>query len=514
MLPAEERLSKARQLIDRKRYFVLHAPRQTGKTTTIAALVANLNAEGRYTALLASCEEVQAVGDDINRGIALILNQIEKEATDLAEALRPPPPSSVADVDGISQMGDYLGLWAERSPRPVVLFLDEIDSIMGRTLISVLRQLRAGFPDRPDRFPQSVVLVGMRDVRGTVVIPPRSPQGDGQTAEGEVLYLSSLYNIKARSFLLANFTADEVATLLEQHTEETGQRFADAVKAGVFELTQGQPWLVNALAAQLVETEVPDPGATVELDHLEAARETLIRRRDTHLDSLIHRLREPRVRRVIAPLLSGETMLGDRLDDDASYVQDLGLIAPGSGPVRIANPIYHEIIPRALAAVSEPAIPDEAAWYVDEQGRLDTEKLLAGFVEFWLENAEQMLGKQPYAEIAPHLILMAFLQRIVNSGGTISREYALGRKRLDLCIRWPWSGGVQREALELKVWRDRKGDPLKDGRKQLAGYLKKLGLDHGTLVIFNCRSDAKPFDERYERRDVVEEDLKITVLRL
>ncbi|MCP4545444.1 MAG: ATP-binding protein, partial [bacterium] len=142
------------------------------------------------------------------------------------------------------------------------------------------------------------------------------------------------------------------------------------------------------------------------------------------------------------------------------------------------------------------------------------EALLVGFVEFWLENAEEMLEDQPYAEIAPHLILMAFLQRIVNAGGTIVREYALGRKRLDLCVRWPYAGGVQREALELKVWRDRKGDPLKEGRRQLAGYLKKLDLDHGTLIVFNCRSDAPPFVERYERTDVEEQGLRITVLRL
>ncbi|MCP4589658.1 MAG: hypothetical protein GY842_02845 [bacterium] len=109
---------------------------------------------------------------------------------------------------------------------------------------------------------------------------------------------------------------------------------------------------------------------------------------------------------------------------------------------------------------------------------------------------------------------MAFFQRIVNAGGTIVREYALGRKRLDLCVRWPYPGGVQREALELKVWRDRKGDPLKDGRGQLAGYLKKLGLDHGRLIIFNCRSDAPPFEERHEQTQIKEQGLEITVLRL
>ena len=192
----------------------------TGKTTTVAAPAKSLNAEGRYTALLASCEEAQAAGEDINRGIAAILNQIGKKAAGLPEPQRPPPAESVADVDGVSRLGNYLTLWAERSPRPVVLFLDEIDSMMVNTLISVLRQLRAGYPDRPARFPQSVALVGMRDVR------------DYKIAKGEVLHTASPFNIKDRSFLLANLPAEEVATLYEQHT--AGGPSSLGTDAGVF----------------------------------------------------------------------------------------------------------------------------------------------------------------------------------------------------------------------------------------------------------------------------------------
>ncbi len=310
-------------------------------------------------------------------------------------------------------------------------------------------------------------------------------------------------------------TAAEVATRYEQHTAETGQVFTAEVKAGAWELTRGQPWLVNALAQQLVEEEVPDPSTAVEMQHLEAATEALIRRRDTHLDSLIDRLCEDRVRRVIEPILGGALIRGDRIVDTVSYVEDLGLVRRSSdGPLVIANPIYHEIIPRALADEVEISIAHRASWYRAADGRLDMPALLEGFVEFWIENADEMLEDQPYAEIAPHVILMGFLHRIVNAGGSIAREYALGRKRLDLFVRWPYPGGVQREVLELKVWRDRKGDPLPQGRTQLARYLKKLGLDHGTLVIFDCRSDAPPFEERHERTEIEEQDLKITVLRL
>jgi len=502
MLPAEERLSDARELIDLKRYFVLHAPRQTGKTTTVAALVKSLNAEGRYTALLVSCEETQATGEDINRGIGAILKQIEDEAAALAEPLRPQPVRIVADVDGVSRLRVYLMRWAERSPRPLVLFLDEIDSMMGKTLISVLRQLRAGYRHRPARFPQTVALVGMRDVR------------DYKIARDEVLHTASPYNIKDRSFLLANFTAEEVATLLEQHSAETGQLFSDEAKTGIWELTRGQPWLVNALARQLAEVEVPDRTRTITAEHLDVAKEKLIERRETHLDSLIDRLTEPRVERIIAPVLAGEIVIGDRMRDDIAYVEDLGLVDRESGHLQIANPIYHEVIPRALAAETQYTIVHRTEWYLTADGRLDIAALLEGFLEFWRRHGEPMLGNQPYREVAFQLLVMSFLQRITNGGGRIVREYALGRGRMDVVLYWPYEGGVQEEVLELKVWRDGRSDPEAEGLDQLDDYLKTMDLNHGALLIFDRRKAAAPFAERGELSERVHKGRRIRIMRL
>jgi len=509
MLPAAERLAAARRLIDLKRYFVLHAPRQTGKSTTIAALAANLNAEGCYAALLVSCEEAQAAGEDVDRGVGAILQGIEDEAAALPEPLRPPPIRSVEHVDGVSRLRVYLSQWAERSPRPLALFLDEIDSMMGKTLISVLRQLRAGYRHRPGRFPQTVALIGMRDVR------------DYKIAQGEVLHTSSPYNVKDRSFLLANFTAEDVATLLQQHTDETGQIFSGEVKAGVFELTCGQPWLVNALARQLVEDEVPDRHATVELHHLAAAREALIQRRETHLDSLIDRLREDRVRRVIEPIVAADYPFDEVFDDDIQFTKDLGLVVRGdSGTLEIANPIYREVIPRALTAATEAFLPVTRGAYVAEDGSLLFDELIDGFVVFWRRHAEHFLGRQPYSEAAAQLIFMAFLQKITNGGArvglsTIDREYAVGAGRIDLHLRWPLpGGGCQRFGIELKVWRDRQGDPLEEGRDQLADYLERLELSSGTLLIFDQRSDAPQLPKRISREQIEHRGRQITVLRL
>ncbi len=199
----------------------------------------------------------------------------------------------------------------------------------------------------PGHFPHALCLIGLRDVRDR-----RVKRRDGLERVGS----SSPFNIKSDSLTLRNFNAPEVAELYEQHSAETGQRFSTGAKSRAYELTRGQPWLVNMLARLLVEQLVTDRADEIETQHVEIAKEALIRRRDTHLDSLIDRLREDRTRKVIAPILTGDHPADDVLDDDIQFAKDLGPVASGPDGLGIANPIYREIIPRALTAASEPFI--------------------------------------------------------------------------------------------------------------------------------------------------------------
>ncbi|HYU31514.1 MAG TPA: hypothetical protein VEW48_05080 [Thermoanaerobaculia bacterium] len=256
-----------------------------------------------------------------------------------------------------------------------------------------------------------------------------------------------------------------------------------------------------------------DRSLAIEASHIEKAKEILIERRDTHLDSLIDRLREPRVRRVLEPVLAGEFLAPDVLDDDIQFVEDLGLVARSVG-LEIANPIYREIIPRALTAVTQRSFPPIRASFTKDDGTLDVQALLDEFRRFWCQHAEHFLDRQPYSEAAAQLIFMAFLQRVVNGGGFIDREYAVGSGRIDLCVRWPFPGGVQRWAVELKVWRDNRPDPLADGLEQLADYLDRLGLDGGTLILFDLRTQAPPLPERCSQSELEHRGRRMGVLRL
>jgi hypothetical protein len=117
---------------------------------------------------------------------------------------------------------------------------------------------------------------------------------------------------------------------------------------------------------------------------------------------------------------------------------------------------------------------------------------LEAFIRFWRQHGEPLLGSTGYHEIAPHIVLMAFLHRVVNGGGTLEREYAIGRDRMDLCLRY----GKTTLGIELKVWRDKKGDPEAEGIEQLDEYLARLEVKEGWLFVFDRRKNAPPFSDR------------------
>jgi hypothetical protein len=506
MLPPTQRLPELERLIEQRSYFVVHAPRQTGKSTAMLALAQQLTESGRSASVMLSVE----VGSPFNASPSIAEETILDAWYDTArvylpEALRPP-----ADIQAKPgrRIGAMLRQWAETSPSPLAIFIDEIDSLENETLLSVLRQLRDGYPSRPRSFPHSLGLIGLRDVRDYKVASGGSVRG--ASPQENRLNSARPFNIKVRSLTLRDFTAEEVAELYTQHTTETGQVFEPDAIALAYELTQGQPWLVNALAKEIVEEMEIDPTQAITVEDFRRAKDRLIVRQDTHLDSLGERLREPRVRAIIEPMLAGQE-LGEVPDDDRQFLVDLGLIRrdPQGGLV-VANPIYREVIPRTLTGGTQDSLPLIAPTWLTADGALDSDRLLDSFLIFWRQHGEPLLRSAAYHEIAPHIVLMAYLHRVVNGGGTIEREYAIGSDRMDLCLRY----GVTTLGIELKVWRDKRPDPLKKGLEQLDGYIARLGLETGWLVIFDRRSAQPPIEERTAtERATTSSGRMVTVIR-
>ncbi|MCP5046046.1 MAG: ATP-binding protein, partial [bacterium] len=283
------KLNEILTLIHQEKYFVLHAPRQTGKTSYLLALMEYLNKEGKYKVLYANIENVQTARENVEKGIHSLITILSNNAffrlndTFLQENRK----EVIETQDSFSALQYILALWCRQSDKPVVLLIDEIDTLVGDLLVSVLRQLRSGYTDRPALFPQSIILCGLRDVQDYRIAWDKNKNvitsGSG-----------SPFNIKAKSLRLGYFNPEEIETLYQQHTTETGQVFNKDIFPMVWELTEGQPWLVNALANEVCfeMEEGRDREKEITVEMIRTAKENLILRRETHLNQLADKLKE------------------------------------------------------------------------------------------------------------------------------------------------------------------------------------------------------------------------------
>ncbi len=492
-------------------YFVLRAPRQTGKTSTLLALAKRLNASGEYRCVYMNVETGQSAREDVGRAIAAVLSEMDSRAREMVQDDSVNTIwSTIPETTGPdSALKEVLVRWSLADRKPLILLIDEIDSLIGDSLISVLRQLRSAYDRRPRRFPQSIILCGVRDVRDYRIRSSR---------ENAVVLGGSAFNIKCESLRLGDFSEDEVRKLLGQHEAQTGQAFTEAARARIWQLTCGQPWLVNALAYHACFKDKAGRDRTRPIDAyaIDSAKEALILDRVTHLDQLADKLREDRVRRVIEPLLASSDVAVDLPQDDIEYVSDLGLVRV-DGTCRIANPIYAEVVPRELTYSTERTLAQRTVWYVRPDGSLDVWALLKAFQEYFRRNGEHWTERFAYREAGPQLLLQAFLQRVVNAGGRIEREYALGRGRVDLLVRWPVRRRrdptqAHKHAIECKVLGEGRGLErlVNEGLRQTAAYMDRCGAESGHLVVFDRRA-GKSWDERLFRREQEFEDKEITV---
>ena len=476
--------SQVISLIAQRKYFILHAPRQTGKTSALLALIKYLNTSGEFEAVYANIEAAQAAREDTEAAMEVIAGQIAsrhklyiKNDTLFENWI------NIFKHQGHHQVvTNLLSFWAENAKKPTILFLDEVDALIGDTLISLLRQIRAGYDKRPANFPISIILCGVRDVRDYRI---------HSATTKEIITGGSAFNIKAESLRLENFTKAHIEDLYGQHTTATGQVFEKGVLNLVWHYTEGQPWLVNALAyeATFNMPETRDRTKPITIATIKEAKERLILRRDTHLDQLADKLQEPRVNRVIEPMLSGELSSAKHRPDDVQYVRDLGLInVARNGQISIANAIYQEIIPRELTWTMQTGMTTDHLWYIQPDGSLDIVKLLKSFQDFFRKNSEHWLEVYAYKEAGPQLLLQAYLQRIVNGGGRIEREYGFGRGRTDLFIEFFYGAHQKQEiVLELKILYNSIESTIAEGLAQIKGYMDKCGTHQGHLLIFDRR---------------------------
>ena len=495
MLPAAERLPEVTSLINKEQYFVVHAQRQCGKTTVFRALAEEINAKGEMMALYCSVESVQMFTDP-DKGLREIAGAIRDavecdpsgvfgDLTDLGLK------AMIGEVDLANIVKKTLNILAETVKKPLIVFFDEVDCLSDGTLVSFLRQLRNGRISctRPGTFPVSIALIGMRNIRDYKM----RVRSDGES-KGE----ASPFNVISKAMTLSLFTEPELRTLYRQHTDETGQVFEEEALAKAFDYSRGQPYLVNALARWCVEDihheDYSQPITGADMDE---AKEKIIRERGTHLDSIMEKAVEPRIQPIVEQVMLGGGLSRDARQDDIVYALDLGLLIQERGVLKPANPIYAETIGRYLSRGTQDDVlmrVPENPW-VREDG-LDMPGLMAAFQQFWRENASEDTVPFHYREAYPQLVLQAFLQRVINGGGAITREMALGSERLDLGVHF--RGAVY--AVEVKKLAYYEKSHTK-AYEQVTGYMDRLGQTEGWLVVADP-DFTKPWEGKITSSDV------------
>jgi hypothetical protein len=494
MLPPEDRLVGAQlhRYISDKLYWVLHAPRQTGKTTFLQSWMQKINSGDDAIACYLTVERCQGIAEP-DRAMPAINDAIR----DAAQKTGLPIPST-ADESPLSSLNDILSNWSELvAPKPLIVLFDEVDVLQGKVMISFLRQLRGGFASRGiGKFPVSIALVGMRDLKDYIT------QSKGSIAPNP----GSPFNVKADSAVLINFNREDVAHLFAQRTAENGQQITREALDYVYEQSKGQPWIVNSLFKRATLRILDeDSTETVTIEHIRKALQQMIMARETHLDALAYRMEDPNVRYVMESLIIGEPNPLLANSEAFHICLDLGLVTTDGGTPAVANPIYREVIARQLTYSLQLAIPAPEWQWQKPDGTLDMDGLLKEFQAFWQTNSESWDEMMNYTEAFPHLLLMAFLQRVTNREGRIEREYAAGRGRMDLAVEY--NGGW--DIIEVKLLRKEKTfDEVKEeGIRQTLRYKETFSpffrpkdnrSVNAYLVIFDRRSKPAPWKKRLQ----------------
>lgn len=490
-------LEEIEMMIYQQKYFVLHGPRQTGKTSCLLALQDYLNARGEFIAVYvnveagqAYCNDVYSVGRSVAENIAIRTNIVlgNQQAEEVLNLIVPEQTNFVTT---------FLTKLCEALDRPLVLFIDSIDALMGDALVSVLRQINAGYDLRSSHFPQTIILCSEHDIRDYRIV----------LSNQDIISGGTIFNIEAESLQLSNFREEEIEDLYMQHSVSTGQEFDKDCIPLIREATEGQPWLVNALGYEVTMKmkENQNRSILITAEMIYKAEENIINRRDAHIDILIDKLHEERVRRIIDPILANEESADESLlsESDIQYVADMGLISL-TKPRRIANGIYREIIPRELTWTTQSGLPQQSAWYTNQDKSINMTKLLLDFQLFFGQNAVAWLERFSYKDSGPQLLFQAFLQRIAN-GCYMKREYGLGRGRTDLLITKPLTNGfggpIQQIAIEIKTLKNDLDATIARGLEQTSAYMDRCAPEaEGHFILFNPDKDI-PRDKKIWHRN-------------
>ncbi|MDR3230901.1 MAG: hypothetical protein LBT65_05635 [Synergistaceae bacterium] len=506
-------------MIARGRYFTVCSPKQSGKTTLLLALQKKINDEGKCRCFYCNVEGAQPTDNDIASGVRLVLSRLAEGAEiDFGDSW--PYQNFASILEHVGPEGALIAFFErwrmqERAPLPpIMLMLDGVDLLSGKTLASLLRQMRTGQVSGPKHFLQSAIFSGVQDVR------------DMDIDIGENKFLSGRggSDIREKAIVLYNFTQNEIKELCDQYTTETSQAFQENAYSRVFALTGGRPWLVNAILCEaLYEMGFgDDPSRTITYGMIEAAKDHFIARQDAYMEQLAIKLTDPSVRTTLFPILTGGNWKRRPPREDLVYLEDLELIRRSPTGWGIPSAIYREIIPMVMGR----GLKDELVHVVDRtqfvrpDGRLDFRGMIEFYQKLFCENFLTWGRRYELEGVLAQMLLFAFLHFILGDRGRMECDYALGTGRIDMSVGWGYSlpGGERREerfVIELRLFDNTKSHDVMvlNGLAQTVAYAQPRRAQDVFMLILD-EDDTKTWYDRLFREEHEHSGMKVHVYGL
>ena len=473
--------------LEKGRYIVLFAPRQTGKTTFFRnGLDALERKENGYFPIQLNFE--MYVDSNTDAFYNSLCKEIGKKIKGVFQKRGENPSdklnrflASAQITDSISMREFFEDLGSLLENQRFVMIIDEFDATPPSALRGFLHTLRQIYLSEKNRCPHSVGIVGVKSITQLNYDRSISP-----------------FNIQDE-FKLPNFTLEQVQELLSQYTDEVGQPFAPEVIESIHKQTAGQPVLVNRFAQILTEELDIPKSKSIIMEHFSKAHVKLLRERNTNIDHLITNIRrDRRFELLLMKITSYDEGVEFILDSDLiSELAMYGVIAEGAdGMCEIVNPIYQYRIIRAFKplvnGLEQEYLTDdnrpEFQDYLTSDGHVQMEALLDNFRDFIARVGFRILQvpETPQEYVGQHLLFAYLSQFVQIIGGTMYLEVQTGRGRLDILILH----NNRKYIVETKIWG---GDArYQSGKAQLAAYVRSEKAVEGYYVVFDHRKTPEP----------------------
>ena len=476
--------------LEKGRYIVLFAPRQSGKTTLFRNALDSLEKKDNgYIPIQLNFEMYVDVGESVFyssfcREICKKIESVFQERCEKPSEIISQFLTNALITDSVSMLDFFeeMGILFEK--QRLVIIIDEFDAIPPDALRGFLHTLRQIYLSGKERCPYSVGIVGVKNITQLNYDRSISP-----------------FNIQDE-FKLSNFSLEQVQELLSQYTEEVGQPFESEVISSIHKQTAGQPVLVNRFAQILTEEMDILKTEQITMEHFSEAHLKLLRERNTNVDHLITNIRrDRRFEKLLMKIASYDDGVEFNLDSDLiSELAIYGVISEGAdGSCEIVNPIYQYRIIRAFKPIvnglEQDYLPQNKPIDFDDfltaDGHIQMDAVMDNFRDFIARAGYKILQvpDTPQEYVGQHL-LFAYLSQFVHIiGGMMYLEVPTGRGRMDLLILH----NNRKYIVETKIWGG--VNRYQSGKSQLAAYVKSEKAEAGYYVVFDHRNTPEPRDE-------------------